>query len=263
MAQVTLGGSSKNWEQYSIVYDTIVKDELVSSAYPLTSTTYLRFSFLTGRGLMSEPQRLYYPEFGFYGIEGHDFNRAYEVAFGGYGNYEGVNKNLHPAIDLSGNTEISFQFGSPGMENNPDPDFSVDYGLYYSLGVGYGPMATIKPAYLSNGGSSILEKLSFDIGYRPEIQVYSYSSTEYDFAASGAYGTIAVDDIGVRLDGNFFIGLRYGALGVRYEVSNMLTTLYSPLVYHQFYFPDGSYGSNEIEMNVLYRFNKLSLMLFF
>ena len=250
-AQITKGGSKKNWEKYSVIYDTVITKEIVTSAYPSTSGEYFSFGIVSGRGTMADPQTIYFPENGFKGTGGHDFSRLFELSLGSYKNFDKINKNLHPAIDISGNFNLATQFGRPSFEENPDPSYTIDYGLYFGVGAGYGAVGTFKPYYIIPDGPEALKDLWIDVGYRLDAVLYVYGETTYSAEQVPNYpvfGSGTIDPLaGLRIDGSFIIGARYKFLGFRMEFANDVANVVSPEINH--------YGSWTNQFGDLVNFN--------
>jgi hypothetical protein len=264
LAQYTQGGSRKKWEEYDVIYDTVMVERTVTSAYPPTSSTYLRLSLMNGRGLISEPSQTFFPENGFRGTEGHDMGRGYEFALGGYGNWNEVNKQLHPGIDFSNNWEVAFQFATPEYTGT-ESGYTVDYGTYYGIAFGYGIAATIKPGYFDSKANSGLKDLFIDLGYRLDLNAFNMGETTYRYESPTLIfsGDITSEDFALRLDGSFFVGLRYKFIGLRLDLANQLTNILAPVYTHSYSDSNSNSFTEEIESEKKYSFSKFSLMFFF
>lgn len=270
-AQITKGGSKKNWEKYSVIYDTVITKEIVTSAYPSTSGEYFSFGIISGRGLMGDPQTLYFPEDGFKGTGGHDFNRLFELSLGSYKNFDKINKNLHPAIDISGNFNLATQFGRPSFGDNPDPNYTMDYGLYFGVGVGYGGVGTFKPYYVIPNAPEALKDLWIDVGYRIDAMLYVYGESTYNIEqpnpfnpsnSSSISGTID-PAAGLRLDGSFIVGARYKFLGFRMEFANDVANVLTPEIYHSWSNVNGGIDSETFDSAIDYKMTKFVFSVYF
>ncbi len=263
-AQVTSGGSKQNWEKFSIEYDTVVVEETLSSSYPSTSKTYVRLGFVNYSGSIGESHK-WFPELALLGDEnyGLGMESGYELALGGYTNFTSINNGLHPAIDLSSIYEVGFQWCAlaeaqePGPFTGPGAVNSIEGGTFLQAHYGFGIMATIKPAYLTDKIIPALKDLYFDIGLRPDLTLYGHTPMNQRFVdpLNGNEYEITIDEgVGVGLNLNIMFGLRWKFIGIRYDVSNVLSTLAAPEPYY-----DGNYFTNE----TLYESGKFSIMLFF
>lgn len=268
-AQVTSGGSKQNWEKFSVEYDTVVVEETLSSSYPSTSKSYVRLGFVNYSGSIGESHR-WAPEEALQGNEsfGLGMESGYELAIGGYTNFTSINNGLHPAIDLSSVYEVGFQWCAlaeaqePAPFSGPGAVNSIDGGTFLQAHYGYGVVATIKPAYLTDKIIPALKDVYFDIGLRPDLTLYGHTpmTQRFEDPFTGDFYDLSIEEgIGFGLNLNIMLGLRWKFIGIRYDISNVLSTLAAPEPYITSNFQTNDYFTNETQ----YESGKFSIMLFF
>lgn len=236
-AQRTSGGSTQTWRRYDVQYDTTYNTITENVRYPSTSNAYIRIGLVKGRGLWSEPSLGGWPEDGFKGINGSDATSGFELFFGGWTNMTEVNKNLHPAIDLSTIFEMGVQFYQRELSTDTaalgyDVDYALTGGLSTRLGIG----ATIKPTLFTSTSVPTSNSLLIDVGVTIGFDMYGSGQTTYS-NPSGNNGYFEYDDesfIGMRLNANLHLGVRYKFVGFYVEVGNDLLHLIDPSYDHYY-----------------------------
>lgn len=284
-AQMTSGGSSDRWEQYSVILDTVDKE--VPIEIKSTSKSYFRFSRLRSRDLLGSKNTFdfnndfyEFPHNGFKGLVGNDLPRAFEIVFGGYSNWTTVNNELHPGIDLSSIIEIGFQFGE--RQHVVEDFYRLDYGGYFGGGMGTGVAATLKPFLIAEHENELLYDVLVDVGYRLDMLFYGNGPTTlevddiwFESDPSRYYDLTReiepdeIEPVGIRLDGIFSIGVRYKFIGIRWETSSILSSILRPeYEVTDYYHEHGTFFPVEIqndffEEEIDYRFSKIGILLFF
>jgi hypothetical protein len=132
-----------------------------------------------------------FPQNGFMGNAPNNLERGFEISLGGYNNWDNINKNLHPGIDISGIYDIGIQYVTREFDNrfednlmNPSDWYRVDYGNYFGFWMGWGIGTTLKPAYIAELETGPLDHLLIDIGLRADLLFYGSGIT-----------TIEIDDL--------------------------------------------------------------------
>lgn len=249
-AQRTSGGSTQSWRRYDVQYDTTYTQITENVSYPTTSTTYFRAGLIQGRGLWSEASRLGWPEDGFKGERGNDMTGGYEFFFGRWTNMTETNKNLHPAIDLSGIFEMGLQIYNYELSaDSAALGYEVDYGTTIGLSTRLGVGATIKPMLFASDAVPTKNGLLVDVGANIGLDFWGTGETTYQNPSNT--GDFSYDDesfLGVRVNLNLHLGVRYGFVGVYVEYGNDLTHLLNPTYVHE---NNGQYYE-EFEENVEY-----------
>jgi len=286
-SQITQGGSKKNWEKYSVIYDTTYTIDVSSSAYPSTSKFYLKYTSGGARGLMTEGikvsnEGLFYGYTnGYEGKSGYNFNNLVGIGLGGYANWNNVNKNLHPSIDFSTLLDLDLTFMLPDEENSDyynQPRFSSESTLGFAFSPGIGVVGTFKPFYLEPHISALgqktcdkLSKFNIDLGVKYGLSVYTMGDIDYDYeenlGAFSASGYIWSEGPGARIDRTIILGFRYGLLGIRFDFSRLASSIaresftYSEYAYSFGTQIDSRFGTIEEGFN--HSYNKLNFMLLF
>lgn len=157
-AQITKGGSTKNYERYHITYDSIVTETKV----PLKGfTEHLSFdiAYVTptdewSKTQMTQSEYLSNPYWAspfFTGQVG--LTRGFSMGFGGITPLNSLNKNLIPNIDLGLNIKYGATFlgyswrdiYTPGYVMHELFNESPTYGIFSMIYFGIGPSITLIP----------------------------------------------------------------------------------------------------------------------
>lgn len=234
LAQRTKGGSTQSWRRYDVQYDTTYQAVTENVRYPSTSRTYFRVGIVNGRGLWTEESLTYYPENGFKGTDGGDMAGGWEIVIGGWTNMTESNKNLHPAVDLSLINEFGLHVYN--YEYNGDvADYSVDYGTTYDIDYALGVGATIKPGLFSGSTTPPSSNgVLIDVGATVGLNLFGIGETTYQ--SGNSEGDLYYDEdlIGMRLNLNLQIGIRYGFVGAYVCFGQDMADIYAPTYQHDY-----------------------------
>lgn len=261
--QITMGGSTVDWQKYSTQVDTIYEEYELS--YPSTSYYAWRPGVIFGNGLWAEDPEEYYPEHGPEGTSGHGMSIGFEGFFNGFKNLTEVNKNLHPSVDISLAYDYGIQVYLYDYDNSHDPDLEVVYGPTLNFMIGLGPGATFRPKYLSSqlDQDDFTNGIMFDFAYILDLVLYNTFDSYY--ILPGFYrGDFYTEGVGLRLDGALHLGVRAtDTFGAYVRFVNPLTTFLTPSYVHTIDFDGFDFFDEVFDENVEFSRMELGLIIGF
>jgi hypothetical protein len=236
IAQITRGGSEKNYDRFRIKYDTIVSERKVlqdaSIINPSSNYSSLQVGFARGMGYSTGlPSALEYTNSPYFAapIESGELGlgNGFSLQFENQSGFNQINKNLIRMIDVHGRFGMGYTnlgqdwssiYARSNFQDGSTEDFynelleSGTYNSYHIINFGYGIGVTVYP-------SKEMKNLAFDLTFGANFNAIfggmaslSYEQTNPVDLTTEEY-TIEISDY----DGGSLGFSNYLRLGIRYS----------------------------------------------
>ena len=235
IAQVTRGGSEKNYDRFRIKYDTIVSERKVlqdaSINNPFSNYNSIQIGFARGYGYSTGlPSAFEYTNSPYYGepiASGEiGLGNGFSFQFENQQAFNGINKNLIRMLDFHGRfgmgyTNLSQDWSSIYSRNTPDPASSEaffndlleagNYNNFHIINFGYGIGLTVYPVKET-------KNLAVDITYGLNLNLIFGGTANLNLEENfqdGSSQEVTVDI--TDYDGGSIGFSNYLRLGIRYS----------------------------------------------